>query len=348
MTMDIREALERVVVRIDLERAEMRDVMRAIMSGQCTPAQIGGFLVGLRMKGESIDEITAAAEVMRELATPVAIDVAPLVDVVGTGGDGANLFNVSTASAFVVAAAGGYVAKHGNRGVSSASGSADVLEQLGVRVGVPAEAVARGVRELGIGFMFAPAHHSAMRHALGARRELGLRTLFNILGPLTNPAGARRLLIGVFTARLCRPMAEVLGRLGAERVMVVHAEDGLDEISLATRTHVVELSDGVISEYTLIPEDLGIGSQSLIGLEVASAAESAALIRDALGKRRGPQAAKAADMIALNAGPAIYLAGIAASPRDGVSMANDIIHAGLAGERIEALASFTACLEPSA
>jgi anthranilate phosphoribosyltransferase len=322
--------------------------MRAIMSGQCTPAQIGGFLVGLRMKGESIDEITAAAEVMRELATPVTVDVAPLVDVVGTGGDGANLFNVSTAAAFVVSAAGGYVAKHGNRGVSSASGSADVLEQLGVRLGVPADAVARGVRELGIGFMFAPAHHGAMRHAVGVRRELGLRTLFNILGPLTNPAGARRLLVGVFTARLCRPMAEVLGRLGAERVMVVHAEDGLDEISLATRTHVVELADGAIHEYTLTPEDLGITSQSLIGLEVASAAQSAALIRDALGKRRGPQAAKAADMIALNAGPAIYLAGIAASPRDGVAMANDIIHTGLAAERIEALASFTACLEPPA
>jgi anthranilate phosphoribosyltransferase len=348
MTLDIREALERVVVRIDLEREEMRDVMRAIMSGQCTPAQIGGFLVGLRMKGESIDEITAAAEVMRELATPVTVDVAPLVDVVGTGGDGANLFNVSTAAAFVVSAAGGYVAKHGNRGVSSASGSADVLEQLGVRLGVPADAVARGVRELGIGFMFAPAHHGAMRHAVGVRRELGLRTLFNILGPLTNPAGARRLLVGVFAARLCRPMAEVLGRLGAERVMVVHAEDGLDEISLATRTHVVELADGATREYTLTPEDLGITSQSLIGLEVASAAQSAALIRDALGKRRGPQAAKAADMIALNAGPAIYLAGIAASPRDGVAMANDIIHTGLAAERIEALASFTACLEPPA
>ncbi len=348
MTLHIREALDRIVQRIDLERAEMRDVMRAIMSGQCTDAQIGAFLLGLRMKGESIDEITAAAEVMRELATPVALEVAPLVDVVGTGGDGANLFNVSTAAAFVVAAAGGHVAKHGNRGVSSSSGSADVLEQLGVRIGVPSDAVARGVRELGIGFMFAPAHHGAMRHAVGVRRELGLRTLFNILGPLTNPAGAKRALIGVFTAHLCRPMAEVLARLGAERVMVVHAEDGLDEISLATRTHVVELREGAISEYTLTPEELGVASQSLIGLDVASAAASAELIRDALGKRRGPQAAKAADMIALNAGAAIYLAGIAASPREGVAMASDIIHAGLALERIEALASFTACLEPSA
>jgi anthranilate phosphoribosyltransferase len=345
MGMLIREALERVVARMDLERAEMRDVMRAIMSGECTDAQIGGFLVALRMKGESIDEITAAAEVMRELATPVEVGVAPLIDVVGTGGDGANLFNVSTAAAFVVAAAGGYVAKHGNRGVSSASGSADVLEQLGVRIGIPAEAVGRGIRELGIGFMFAPAHHGAMRHAITARRDLGLRTLFNVLGPLTNPAGARRMLIGVFNPQLCRPMAEVLGRLGAERVMVVHAEDGLDEISVASRTRVVELRDGAFSEYTLSPEDLGVDSQSLIGLEVASPAESAALIRDALGKRRGPHAAKAADVIALNAGAAIYLAGIVDNARAGVALASDIIHAGLALERIEALASFCACVE---
>jgi len=345
MGMLIREALERVVVRMDLERAEMREVMRAIMSGECTDAQIGGFLVALRMKGESIDEITAAAEVMRELATPVEVGVDPLIDVVGTGGDGANLFNVSTAAAFVVAAAGGYVAKHGNRGVSSASGSADVLEQLGVRIGIPAEAVGRGIRELGIGFMFAPAHHGAMRHAITARRDLGLRTLFNVLGPLTNPAGARRMLIGVFNPQLCRPMAEVLGRLGAERVMVVHAEDGLDEISVASRTRVVELRDGAFSEYTLSPEDLGVDSQSLIGLEVASPAESAALIRDALGKRRGPHAAKAADVIALNAGAAIYLAGIVDNARAGVALASDIIHAGLALERIEALASFCACVE---
>ena len=345
MGMLIREALERVVARMDLERAEMRDVMRAIMSGECTDAQIGGFLVALRMKGESIDEITAAAEVMRELATPVDVGVAPLIDVVGTGGDGANLFNVSTAAAFVVAAAGGYVAKHGNRGVSSASGSADVLEQLGVRIGIPAEAVGRGIRELGIGFMFAPAHHGAMRHAITARRDLGLRTLFHVLGPLTNPAGARRMLIGVFNPQLCRPMAEVLGRLGAERVMVVHAEDGLDEISVASRTRVVELRDGAFSEYTLSPEDLGVDSQSLIGLEVTSSAESAALIRDALGKRRGPHAAKAADVIALNAGAAIYLAGIVDNARAGVALASDIIHAGLALERIEALASFCACVE---
>lgn len=343
--MDIREALDRVVNRIDLSREEMRAVMHAIMTGQCSEAQIGGFLVGLRMKGESIDEITAAAEVMRELVTPVTVDVEPLVDVVGTGGDGANLFNISTAAAFVVAAAGGYVAKHGNRGVSSASGSADVLEQLGIRIGLPADQVARGIRELRIGFMFAPAHHGAMKHAIGARRELGLRTLFNILGPLTNPAGARRLLIGTFNLNLCRPMAEVLMRLGARHAVVVHAEDGLDEISLATRTHVVEMKDGELREYTLTPEQLGVESQSLIGLEVRSAAESAALIRAALGKRQLPHAEKAADIIALNAGVGIYVCGLTDSMRAGVEMARDMIHSGLARERIEALASFCECLQ---
>ncbi|MBK7731135.1 MAG: anthranilate phosphoribosyltransferase [Gammaproteobacteria bacterium] len=343
--MDIRQALERIVAHIDLERAEMREVMHDVMSGGCTDAQIGALLLGLRMKGESIDEITAAAEVMRELATPVVVDVEPLVDVVGTGGDGANLFNISTAAAFVVAAAGAHVAKHGNRGVSSASGSADVLEHLGVKIGLPAAVVARGIRELRVGFMFAPAHHGAMRHAIGPRRELGLRTLFNILGPLTNPAAARRMLVGTFSRELCRPMARVLGELGAEHVLVVHAEDGLDEISLATRTHVVELRGGVISEQTVTPEQLGIASQSLIGLEVGSAVESAALIRDALGKRRGAHAAKAADIIALNAGAAIYVSGVATSMRAGVAVAHDLIYAGLALERIEALASFCECLE---
>jgi len=343
--MDIREAIERVVDHIDLSRQEMRSVMQSIMTGACSDAQIGGFLVGLRMKGESIDEITAAAEVMRELATPVSLEVAPLVDVVGTGGDGANLFNVSTASAFVLAASGAYVAKHGNRGVSSASGSADVLEILGVKLGLPADAVERAIREINVGFMFAPAHHGAMKHAIGPRKELGLRTVFNILGPLTNPAGAQRLLVGTFTERLCRPMAEVLGQLGARHAMVVHAEDGLDEISLATRTQVAEYRDGVLTEYTLTPEECGVPSQSLIGLEVSSAEASAQLIRDAFGKRKTPQGEKAADMIALNAGAAIYVAGIAASIKEGVAIAQDLIHSGLAGEKIDALASFCECLE---
>jgi anthranilate phosphoribosyltransferase len=343
--MDIRVALDRAVNHIDLSADEMRVVMRDVMTGNCSEAQIGGFLVALRMKGESIDEITAAAQVMRELATPVKVGVEPLVDVVGTGGDGANLFNISTASAFVVAAAGAYVAKHGNRGVSSTSGSADVLEKLGVRIGLPAEIVARGIEELGVGFMFAPAHHGAMKHAIGARRELGLRTIFNILGPLTNPAGVRRLLVGTFSKALCRPMAEVLQRLGALHVLVVHAEDGLDEFSLATRTHVVEARAGEIREYSLSPEDCGLASQSLIGLEVASAADSAALIRDALGKQRSAAARKAADIVALNAGAAIYVSGITDSIARGVALAGDMIHSGLALEKIEALASFCECLE---
>jgi anthranilate phosphoribosyltransferase len=343
--MDIRLALDRAVNHIDLSADEMRIVMRDVMTGNCSEAQIGGFLVALRMKGESIDEITAAAQVMRELATPVKVGVEPLVDVVGTGGDGANLFNISTASAFVVAAAGAYVAKHGNRGVSSTSGSADVLEKLGVRIGLPAEIVARGIEELGVGFMFAPAHHGAMKHAIGARRELGLRTIFNILGPLTNPAGVRRLLVGTFSKALCRPMAEVLQRLGALHVLVVHAEDGLDEFSLATRTYVVEAHAGEIREYSLSPEDCGLASQSLIGLEVSSAADSAALIRDALGKQRSAAARKAADIVALNAGAAIYVSGITDSIARGVALAGDMIHSGLALEKIEALASFCECLE---
>lgn len=343
--MNIREALERVVNHIDLSRDEMRDVMRAIMTGECTDSQIGGFLIGLRMKGESIDEITAAAEVMRELAVPVDLQVDPLVDIVGTGGDGANLFNVSTASAFVLAAGGAFVAKHGNRGVSSSSGSADVLEELGVKIGVPADAVARGVRELNVGFMFAPTHHGAMKHAIGPRRELGQRTIFNILGPLTNPAGARRLLVGTFTKRICTPMADVLGKLGATHAMVVHADDGLDEISIATRTHISEFRDGELREYTLSPEDCGISSQSLIGLEVESAAQSAALIRDALGKQKTPYGAKAADMIALNAGAGLYVAGIADTVKRGVELASDLIASGLALEKIDALASFNECLD---
>ena len=343
--MDIRTALERVVERIDLEREEMRSVMQTVMTGGCTDAQIGALLAALRMKGESIDEITAAAEVMRELAVPVEVGVAPLVDIVGTGGDGSSLFIVSSGAAFEVAAAGGHVAKHGNRGVSSSSGSADALEHLGVKLGLAPAVVARGIRELGIGFMFAPAHHGAMRHAVGPRRELGLRTLFNILGPLTNPAGARRLLVGTFSRALCRPMAEVLQQLGAEHVLVVHADDGLDEISLATRTHAVELREGTLAEHGWSPEDLGIASQSLIGLEVGSGAESAALIRDALGRRQGPHAAKAADLIALNAGAAIHLCGITDTVARGVALAQDIIHSGLALERIEALAGFCSCLD---
>ncbi len=339
--MDIKQALNTLVARVDLSTEEMIAVMRIIMTGGATPAQIGGFLVALRMKGETLDEITGAAMVMRELATPVDIHVDYLVDTCGTGGDGANLFNVSTASAFVVAAAGGRVAKHGNRSVSSLTGSADVLEAAGIKLDITAEQVARCVKEIGVGFMFAPSHHSAMKHAIGPRKELGMRTIFNMLGPITNPANVKRQVIGVFNGALCKPMAEVLGRLGSEHVMVVHAKDGLDEISLATETQVAELKNGEIREYTIKPEDFGIQSKSLIGLSVKSAEDSLLLIQDALGNRRGQYAEKAADIITLNAGAAIYVSGVADTLVDGVEMARDAIGSSLAGEKIRELAAFT-------
>jgi anthranilate phosphoribosyltransferase len=345
MAMDIKQALTKLVARIDLTTEEMISVMRIVMTGGATPAQIGGFLVALRMKGETLDEITGAAMVMRELATPVDINVDFLVDTCGTGGDGANLFNVSTASAFVVAAAGGRVAKHGNRSVSSSTGSADVLEAAGIKLDITAEQVARCVREIGVGFMFAPAHHSAMRHAIGPRKELGMRTIFNMLGPMTNPANVKRQVIGVFNGELCKPMAEVLGRLGSEHVMVVHAKDGLDEISLATETQIAELKNGEIREYIIKPEDFGMQSKSLIGLSVSNAEDSLLLIRDALGNRRGQYAEKAADIIALNAGAAIYVSGVASSLLDGVEMARDAIGSSLAGEKIRELAAFTQYLQ---
>lgn len=338
---DIKQALNQLVNRIDLSTEDMIAVMREVMTGGATPAQIGALLVALRMKGETIDEITGAATVMRELATKVDIQAKYLVDTCGTGGDGANLFNVSTASAFVVAAAGGSVAKHGNRSVSSSTGSADVLEAAGIKLDITAEQVARCVKEIGVGFMFAPSHHSAMKHAIGPRKELALRTIFNMLGPLTNPAGVKRQVIGVFNAALCKPLAEVLGRLGSEHVLVVHAKDGLDEISIASETHVAELKNGVVTEFTVKPEDFGLQSQSLIGLSVASAQESLALIFDALGKRRGEHAQKAADVIALNAGAAIYVSGVADSLQNGIEMARDAIGSGLAAEKIRELAAFT-------
>lgn len=339
--MDIKQALADVINHRDLTTDEMIAVMRQIMTGEATDAQIGGFLVALRMKGESVDEITGAAMVMRELASAVELNDENLVDTCGTGGDGANLFNVSTASAFVVAAAGGRVAKHGNRSVSSSTGSADVLEAAGVALDITPAQVASCVDSLGVGFMFAPAHHSAMKHAIGPRRELSQRTIFNLLGPMTNPAGVKRQVIGVFSAALCRPMAEVLGRLGSEHVMVINAEDGLDEISLATPSHVAELKDGNVREYSIEPQDFDVEAQDLTGLAVDSATESLALIRDALGKRRTPAARKAADIIALNAGAAIYVSGVAGSLSEGVLMAQDAIASGLANEKINELSAFT-------
>ena len=339
--MDIKQALARVVERQDLTTEEMTAVMRQIMTGECDDAQIGAFLVALRMKGETIDEIVGAVTVMRELASGVKVEADNAVDIVGTGGDGANLFNVSTASSFIVAAAGGNVAKHGNRGVSSSSGSADLLEAAGVNLALNSDQVAECINQLGVGFMFAPQHHSAMKHAIGPRKALGLRTIFNVLGPMTNPAGVKNQLIGVFSKELVRPVAEVLQRLGAGHIMVVHSKDGLDEISLATETYACELKNGEIREFEIKPEDVGLERQDLTGLSVDSADESLALIKNALGKRDSDAGKKAADMLAINAGAAIYVAGLSVSFKDGVDMAEDAIYSGMALEKIKELASFS-------
>ncbi len=339
--MKMQDALARVVAGEDLGREEMASVMTQVMSGDATDAQIGGLLVALRMKGETTGEIAGAAQVMRELATPVTVEGDHLVDLVGTGGDGANLFNVSTAASFVVAAAGGRVAKHGNRSVSSSSGSSDVLEHLGVPLDLSPDQVARAINEVGVGFMFAPAHHSAMRHAIGPRRELGMRTLFNILGPLTNPAHVRRQVIGVYSADLCLPMAEVLKALGSVHAMVVHSDDGLDEISIAAGTLVAELRDGDISSYHITPEEFRLQRQDLDGLVVDSAAASARLIRSALAGADDPASRKAAAMLTLNGGATIYVSGIAATLADGVAMADDVIATGQAAEKLRQFIDFT-------
>lgn len=343
--MEIKQALAAVVEGQNLTQAEMADVMRAIMSGQATEAQIGGFLVALRIKGESVEEITGAAQVMRQLASPVAADTSRVVDTCGTGGDGAHLFNISTASAFVVAAAGGAVAKHGNRSVTSSTGSADVLEAAGVNLAIDADQVARCIREVGVGFMFAPAHHGAMKHAIGPRRELGLRTIFNVLGPLTNPAGAKRQVVGVFRKDLCRTVAEVLQRLGSTHVLVVHAADGLDEISLSGETWVAELRADEIREYTIAPEDFDLQRESIGDLVVASAEESLQLIRDALKPSADSRAQKAARMIAINAGAALYVTGMCDTLRDAVSVAEDVISTGAALDKLTQLAEFTTCMK---
>jgi len=339
--MDLKQAIERVVSRHDLSRDEMAGIMRTVMTGSATPAQIGGFLIALRMKGESVAEIAAAAQVMRELATPVRVGTDRLVDTCGTGGDASGTFNISSASAFVAAAAGARVAKHGNRSVSSKSGSADVLEAAGVRLDLTPEQVARCIDEVGVGFMFAPAHHGAMRHAIGPRREMGVRTIFNILGPLINPAGAPNQVIGVFGEGLLDPLARVLQDLGSRHVLVVRARDGLDEISVADRTEVSELRDGQIHRYSVSPEDFGLARASISQLRVESPADSLATIRAVLEDRPGP----ARDIVTLNAGAAIYVAGVAASLAEGVRLADAAIASGEARSRLDRLVILTQSLD---
>lgn len=335
--MDMQAAIRRVTDKRDLDAGEMAEVMRLIMTGQATPAQIGGFLVGLRMKGETVEEIAAAAGVMRELATPVPVSDPHLVDTCGTGGDGACTFNISTASALVAAAASALVAKHGNRSVSSSCGSADVLEAAGVNLDLDAQQVASCVKEIGVGFLFAPRHHGAMKHAIGPRREMGIRTLFNLLGPLTNPAGAPNQVLGVFGADWLEPLAQVLERLGSHHVLVVHAEDGLDEISIAAPTRVAELKDGTVHSYRVTPEQFGIDRGPIEELVVTDAAQSLAMIHAVLDDVPGP----ARDIVVLNAGAAIYAAGLADSLAAGVEAAAAAIASGAARQKLEQLVEFS-------
>jgi anthranilate phosphoribosyltransferase len=331
--MDIQTAIKAVIARQDLSGDEMKSVMQQIMTGECTPSQIGGFLVGLRMKGETVDEMSAAARVMRELATRVEVSGDHLVDTAGTGGDASGSFNISTASALVAAAAGARVAKHGNRSMTSNSGSADVLEAAGVKLDISPEQIRDCVEQVGVGFMFAPAHHGAMKHAIGARKEMAVRTIFNVLGPLTNPAGAPNQVIGVFDGDLLETMAKVLKQLGSKHVMVMHAEDGMDEISISSPTRVAELDHGEITTYTISPADFGMDMAPLDELRVDSAEQSLAMIRGVFAGNPGP----AHDIVCLNAGAAIYVAGCADSLAAGIDAARAAISSGKAAEVLQNL-----------
>ncbi len=340
--MDVRTALVRLAEHKSLSQAEAHEVFAQVMSGNATPAQIGGLLMAFRVKGETAEEIAGAAQAMRDVSLKVTVDVPYLVDTCGTGGSGAKLFNVSTAAAFVAAAAGAHVAKHGNRKMTSASGSADVLEAAGVNLDLNPEQIARCIREVGVGFLFAQAHHSAMRHAAPVRQELGLRTLMNLLGPLTNPAGAKRQLIGVFGPQFQEALARVLKLLGAEHVLVVHA-NGLDEIALDGSTYVVELKNGSIEGYEIAPEDFGIRRRPAEELRSASPETSLQLVRQALQE---PDSG-AADIVSLNAGAAIYASGVATTLSHGVTMAQDAIAAGLARERLDELVRISSLMGES-
>lgn len=336
--MDLTQALEKLIRHEHLMPHEMASVMRQFMQGKAHDAQIGAILTALRMKSETVEEITEAVKVMRELVSAVDLSEMPnLVDTCGTGGDGASTFNISTASAFVVAAAGGQVAKHGNRSFSSKSGSADVLEAAGVNLNLRPDQVATCVRETGVGFMFAPAHHNAMKHVIGARKAMGIRTLFNLLGPLTNPAGAPNQVIGVFNPSLTRVFAEVLRNLGSRHVMAVAADDGLDEISVAALTRVCELKDGQIHEWTIDPYDYDMDHVDLSALKVDSALDSLNTIRAVFANSDG--AAK--DIVCLNAGAAIYTSGLANSFAEGVQTARKVLADGAVAQKFDEFIRFT-------
>lgn len=333
-----KEVLNQLLNSQDLSHEAMLNVMRQVMAGELTPAQISAFLIALRMKGETTDEIAAAATVMRELSTKVDIaNTQYLVDTCGTGGDGIQTFNVSTASAFVAAAAGAKVAKHGGRSVSSACGSADVLEALGVNVNRTPEQVAASVNTIGIGFMFAPNHHSAMKHTAPVRRELGVRTLFNLLGPLTNPASARHQVMGVFDKSLTTKLANVLQKLGSQHVMVVHGADGMDEISFSGDTYVAELKDGVVQEYVLNPTQFGLKLHDLKSIQVKNAQESKQMILAVLKGELSAPSNPAREIVLLNAGAAIYVAGLTDSLQAGIVKAATVIDSGAAYEKLAQL-----------
>jgi anthranilate phosphoribosyltransferase len=335
--MQIQKALQKLLDKQSLTHDEMRAVMLQIMSGNATDAQIGGFLIALRCKGETVDEIAAAAEVMRVLASKVPATGEHLIDTCGTGGDGANTFNISTTCAFVVAAAGAKVAKHGNRSVSSRSGSADVLEAAGVNLDLSPEQVAECVDQVGVGFLFAQKLHGAMKHTSGPRREMGVRTLFNLLGPLSNPAGAPNQLIGVFAKEWVEPLAQVLKKLGSRHVLVVNADDGLDEISIAAATNVAELKDGAVATYTVTPEQFGLQRASLAELAIDDAESSLAMLKTVLDNRPGP----ARDIVVLNAGAAIYAANLTPSFEAGIARADTLIASGAARAKLDALIAYS-------
>jgi anthranilate phosphoribosyltransferase len=338
MTISLQDALQRTIEHREIFADEMLSIMRRIMSGEVTPVMIAALTVGLRVKKETVGEIAAAAQVMREFATKVDVaDHTHLVDIVGTGGDSAHTFNISTAAMFVAAAAGARIAKHGGRSVSSKSGSVDVLEALGANVMLKPGAIAQSIAECGIGFMFAPNHHSAMKHAAPVRKELGVRTIFNILGPLTNPAGAPNQLLGVFHPDLVGIQVRVLQELGSKHVLVVHGKDGMDEISLGAATLVGELKDGEVREYEIHPEDFGLSMVSNRGLKVADAAESKTMVEEALSGTPGTPR----EIVILNAGAALYAADVAGSIAEGIEQARAAIMSGAARRKLDEFVALT-------
>jgi anthranilate phosphoribosyltransferase len=346
----IKDAIGKVVLQQDLLEAEMIEVMNQIMGGEATSAQVGAFITALRMKGETIEEIAGAARVMRDHATPIRVgkaldidreeinlDRETILDTCGTGGSGTKSFNISTTVAFVVSACGIKVAKHGNRSISSACGSADVLEALGVNLNVTPQQVESCINEVGVGFLFAPALHGAMKHAIGPRREIGIRTIFNILGPLTNPAGADRQVLGVYDEKLVEVLAKVLVKLGCQRGFVVHGQDGMDEITLTGPTRVAEINEGQVTLSTIEPEDFGLRRCLLSDLQGGDAVENAAIVRDILAGAEGPKR----DVVLLNAAYAMVAAGIAENVDAGLQKARNMIDEGLAKAKLEGLVNLT-------